>query len=309
MRKKLSIKRVWAVIKKTVKNFGNHRIPTLSASLAYYTVFSLAPLLVMLIALGSIFFGNEIVEGKVNATLAGFLGAGTADQLQDLIKNASLEGKNTWAAIIGGVTLLIGASTVFGQIQESINYIWGIRAKAKKGWLRMIKSRLLSFSIIATLGFLLLVSLAVSAVLDAFGNRLKLYFPDATVVLFYVINAVITLVIVTLIFAVIFRLLPDSKTPWRDIWGGAVITGILFMIGKFAISAYISKAHVGETYGAAGALVILLVWVYYSAMILYFGAAITRYWVEDIGDGIKPDEDAATTKLVELEMGEKYKRK
>lgn len=308
MKKKLSFKGIWDVIKKTVTNFGTYHLPRHSAALSYYTIFAFAPLLVVLVAVGSMVFGHEMVQGKVNSTLADFLGESTAVELQQVIAKASLQGKSEWAAIIGAATLLFAASSVFGQIQESLNAIWGVRARAKRGWLRLIKKRLLSFSIIASLGFLLLVSLAISAALDAFGTRLKEYFPDASIVLFYIINSVIILAVVTLIFAVIFRYLPDTNTPWKDIWGGAIITGLLFLLGKFAISVYLSRANLGATYGAAGAIVVLLVWVYYSALILYFGAAITRNWVERFGEGIKPDEDAATIKMVEMETGERYKK-
>lgn len=308
MKKKPSFKGIWDVIKKTVTNFGTYHLPRHSAALSYYTIFAFAPLLVVLVAVGSMVFGHEMVQGKVNSTLADFLGESTAVELQQVIAKASLQGKSEWAAIIGAATLLFAASSVFGQIQESLNAIWGVRARAKRGWLRLIKKRLLSFSIIASLGFLLLVSLAISAALDAFGTRLKEYFPDASIVLFYIINSVIILAVVTLIFAVIFRYLPDTNTPWKDIWGGAIITGLLFLLGKFAISVYLSRANLGATYGAAGAIVVLLVWVYYSALILYFGAAITRNWVERFGEGIKPDEDAATIKMVEMETGERYKK-
>jgi membrane protein len=307
MKKPFNIKGVWEVLKNTFRNFGSYHLPRHSAALSYYTIFSFAPLLVVLIAVAGLFFGQELVTGRVNATLADFLGSSTARELEQVVAKASLQDKDSWAAIIGGATLLLAASSVFGQIQESLNTIWGVRAKAKKGWLRMIRKRLLSFSIIASLGFMLLVSLAVSALLDAFGNRLRTYFPEATIIFFYIINTLITLAVVTLIFAVIFRFLPDTRTRWKDVWGGAVITGIMFLLGKLGISVYLSKANVGETYGAAGAIVVLLVWVYYSALILYIGAAITRNWMEYFGSGIKPDEDAATIKVVEMETGRRYK--
>jgi membrane protein len=307
MNKKFRIRDVWEVLKATFRNFGSYHLPRHSAALSYYTIFSFAPLLVVLIAVAGMFFGQELVTGKVNATLGDFLGESTAKELEQIVAQASLQDKSSWAAIIGGAMLLLAASSVFGQIQESLNSIWGVRTRAKKGWLRIIRKRLLSFSIIATLGFLLLVSLAISALLDTFGNRLESYFPEATIVFFYIINTVITLAVVTLIFAVIFRFLPDTKTRWKDIWGGAIITGLLFLLGKFGISVYLSEANVGATYGAAGAIVVLLVWVYYSALILYLGAAITRQWVEHFGEGIKPDEDAATIKVVEMETGKKYK--
>jgi membrane protein len=309
MTNRLSIKGIWEVIKLAAKNFGHYSIPKLSGSLAYYTVFSLGPLLVVLIAAGSLVMGHSEVQTKVYNALDVFMGKATADELLGVIQKASLEGKSGWAIVLGGATLLLAATGVFGDIQDSINRIWGIRARHKKGWLRVIKNRLLSFSIVVTLAFLLLVSLVLSTLIDSFGNRLRAYFPDAAVVIFYILNSIFTLAVITMIFALIFRLLPDTRTPWRDIWGGAIITGILFMLGKMIISLYISKANIGAIYGAAGAFVILLVWVYYSAMILYFGAAITRHWVVKYGEGIKPDEDAATTREVEVEKGHHYKER
>jgi membrane protein len=309
MAKPVTIKGIWEVIKLAGKNFGHYSIPKLSGSLAYYTVFSLGPLLVVLIAAGSLVLGHSEVQTKVYMALSDFLGKATADELLGVVQKASLEGKSGWAIVAGGTALLLTATGVFGDIQDSINRIWGIRARNKKGWWRVIKNRLLSFSIVATLAFLLLVSLAVSTLIDSFGNRLSAYFPDVAITIFYILNSIFALVIITMIFALIFRLLPDTTTPWRDIWGGAIITGILFMIGKMIISIYISKANIGATYGAAGALVILLVWVYYSAMILYFGAAITKHWVIKYGEGINPDEDAATTREVEVEKGHHYKER
>ena len=307
MSKRITYRGIWEVLKNTFKNFGGYHLPRHSAALSYYTIFAFAPLLVVLIALGSLFFGQEMVQGKVNETLADFLGATTAAELEQVVERASLQDRSIWAAVIGGATLLLAATSVFGQIQESLNSIWGVKARAKRGWLRIIKKRLLSFSIVATLGFLLLVSLAISALLSAFGEKLRVYFPEATIVLFYIINTVITLVVVILVFAVVFRFLPDTRTRWRDIWGGAIITALLFLLGKFGISYYLSRANVGATFGAAGAVVVLMVWVYYSSLILYIGAAITRNWVEILGDGIKPDEDAATIRVVELETGKRYK--
>lgn len=306
MRKKVSWKKIWSVLKKSATHFGMYRLPRHSASLSYYTIFSFAPLLVVLIATGSLLFSPEMVQGKVNATMADFLGEATARELQDIVARASLRDKSKFALIIGGVTLLLAATTVFGQVQESLNAIWGVRARVKRGWLRLIMKRLLSFAILATLGFILLVSLSISALLDTLGNRLLEWFPHTTVVLFHILNTLVVLAVVTLIFAIVFRFLPDTRTPWRDIWGGAIITGILFMLGKYAISVYLSKANIGATYGAAGAIVVLMVWVYYSAMILYFGAAITKNWVEMIGDGIKPDADAAVIEVVEREKGDRY---
>lgn len=304
MAEKFSLKGLGEVFKNAFAGFGNDKVTKLSGSLAYYTVFSMGPLLVVIISLCGIFLGREAVEGKVYETLQGFVGDNTAAQLQEIIKNASLEGKSTMAAIIGGITLLISSTTVFAQIQDSINDIWGLKPKPKRGWLKFLQNRFLSFSVIISLGFLLLVSLGISAVIDAFSNRLQAAFPDVAVVIFYIINLLITLAITTLIFGVIFKVLPDAKITWKDVIAGALFTAVLFMLGKAGISFYIGKSNVGSTYGAAGSLVILLLWVYYSSFILYFGAEFTKAFAMKYGTKIHPDEYAVTTKQVEVETGD-----
>ncbi len=303
MKEKFSFKGLWEVLKNSFKGFGNDKVTKMSGSLAYYTVFSMAPLLIMIISLAGIFLGREAVEGKIYGQLAGFVGADTAAQLQEIIKNASLAGKSKIAAIIGGITLLIGATTVFAEIQDSINTIWGLKPKPKKGWLKMIQNRFLSFSVIASLGFLLLVSLGVTALIEGLSERLRANFPEVTVVVFYIINLVLTLIVVTSIFAVIFKVLPDANIKWKDVWAGAIATAVLFLLGKFAISFYISKSEVGSTYGAAGSLVVLLLWVYYSSIILYFGAEFTKAYALKYGSEIHPNKYAVTTKTVEVENG------
>ncbi|WP_114791257.1 YihY/virulence factor BrkB family protein [Niabella yanshanensis] len=304
-RKPLTFKGIWNVLKETFKGFSEHKITKLSGSLAYYTVFSMGPLLVMIISLCGLFLKKEAVEGEVFAVLNGFVGEDTAIQLQEIIKNASLAGKSRIAAIIGGITLLIGATTVFGEIQDSINSIWGLKAKPKKGWLKMLQNRFLSFSVIVSLGFLLLVSLTLSGVIEGISNALQARYPDVTVVAFYIINLVLTLVISAIIFAVIFKVLPDARIRWRDVIAGAFVTAVLFMLGKFGISIYISQTQVGSTYGAAGSLVVLIVWIYYSSIILYLGAEFTKAYAVAYGDDIHPNDYAVTTREIEVETGRK----
>ena len=303
MKEKISFKGIWEVLKNSFKGFGDDKITKMSSSLAYYTIFSMAPLLIIIISLSGIFLGQDAAEGKIYGQLAAFVGANTASQLQEMIKNASLSGKSVTAAIIGIATLVIGATTVFAQIQDSINFIWGLKPKPKRGWLKFLKNRFLSFSVIIGLGFLLLVSLSISALIDGFSNSLQAYFPKVTVVIFYIINLLITLAITTLIFGAIFKVLPDAKIKWKDVLVGSVVTAVLFMLGKFGISFYIGKSQVGSTYGAAGSLVILLLWVYYSAIILYFGAEFTKAFAIKYGSKIHPDQYAVTTKTVEVESG------
>jgi membrane protein len=303
MPSKMSFKGMLEVFSNAFKGFNENRVLKLSGSLAYYTVFSMAPLLIVLISLCGIFLGRVAVEGKIYAQLAGFIGADSAEQLQLMIRNASLEGKSKLAAIVGGVTLLIGSTTVFAEIQDSINEIWGLRPKPKRGWLKLLQNRFLSFSVIIGLGFLLLVSLGVSTIIDGFSEHLKSRFPDVAIVVFYVSNIVITFGVTTLIFGVIFKVLPDATIRWKDVIVGAIVTALLFMLGKLGMSFYISKSNVGVTYGAAGALMVLLLWIYYSSLIVYFGAEFTKAYAVKFGSNIYPNQYAVTTKIVELETG------
>jgi len=303
VKEKVSIKGIWTILKDSITGFGEHKVTKISGSLAYYTVFSMAPLMVMVIALCSIFLEKDAAEGHIFAQLKGFLGADTALQLQEIIKKAAIGDKGLIASIIGGVTLLIGATSIFADIQDSINSIWGIKPKPKRGWLKLLQNRFLSFSVIISLGFLLLVSLGVSAVLDGFSERLQARFQDISVILFYILNTLITFGVVTTIFGVIFKVLPDATIRWRDVLAGAMVTAVLFMAGKFGISFYIGQSNVGSTYGAAGSLVILLLWAYYSSIILYFGAEFTKAYAVRYGAEIHPNAYAVTMKEVEVEQG------
>ncbi|RNI38051.1 YihY/virulence factor BrkB family protein [Hanamia caeni] len=305
MKKKVTFKKLWKVLKNSFKGFSNDRITKMSSSLSYYTLFSMAPLLIIIISLSGIFLGQDAAQGKIYDQLSNFIGSNAASQLQTMIQNASLSGKSKLAAIIGIVTLIVGATTVFAQIQDTINYIWGIKPKPKKSWLNFLKNRFLSFSVIIGLAFLLLVSLTLSTLIDGFSDALKAHFPQITVVFLYIINTLITLIVTALIFGAIFKVLPDAKIRWKDVLTGAITTAVLFMLAKFGISFYISKSNVGTTYGAAGSLVILLLWVYFSAMILYFGAEFTKAYAVEFGAEIRPDDYAVTTKIVEVEVGKK----
>ncbi|MDN3587106.1 YihY/virulence factor BrkB family protein [Pedobacter aquatilis] len=300
-KKKITFKGIWEILKASFTGFGDHKVTKLSGSLAYYTVFSMAPLLVVIISLCGIFLGREAAEGQIYRQLDVFLGKDTAYQLQQIIKAAYLNGKSTVAFIVGLATLLIGATTVFGDIQDSINTIWGLKPKPKRGWLKMLQNRFLSFSVIISLGFVLLVSLAITSVLDAFSSRLQARFEDVSVIVFYILNQIITLTVISLIFGVIFKVLPDAIIKWRDVILGSIVTAILFMIGKFAISIYIGQSNVGSTYGAAGSLVILLLWTYYSSIILYFGAEFTKAYAIAYGSEIHPSHYAVTTREIEIE--------
>lgn len=282
--------KTWFLLKNTFLEFNDDNAIKLSAALAYYTIFALPPLLIIIITICGVFFGEEAVTGELYGQINGLVGNGAASQIQEAIKNVQLSGDNVFATVFGVVMLLIGASGVFAEIQSSINFIWGLRAKPDKGVKKFIQNRLMSFSMIVSVGFLMLVSLFISTTLDLLSTRLKVYFPESTVYLFYVINIIIVLASISTLFAIIFRTLPDGKIRWKDAFIGSGVTAILFMIGKFAIGLYLGNSTVASVYGAAGSVIIILVWVYYSAIILYFGAEFTKVYAKSYGGKIYPNE-------------------
>lgn len=283
-------------------DFIDDKILKLSASLAYSTVFSIAPMIIIALYCGDIFLGREAIEGKLYGELSGLLGPSAAGQVQEIIKNTTLSSDLGWSAIIGFITLIIGATGVFTEIQDSINLIWRLKAKPKKGkgLLKIVLTRLLSFSLVISLGFVMVVSLLVHGIIEVLMTRLSSIFPSTTVFV-YISNLVVTFITITALFAVIFKVLPDARVKWRHVWVGAMTTTVLFMLGKFGIGFYLGSSSIGTTYGAAGSLVILLVWVYYSAAILYFGAAFTRQYVQQKGERIYPNDYAVWVEQVEVE--------
>lgn len=294
----------WNLLKDTFFEFNEDNAIKLSASLSYYTLFALPPLLIIIITICSFFFGEEAVTGELYGQINRLVGNDAAIQIQEAIKNVQLSDSNVFITVFGVVMLLIGASGVFAEIQSSINFIWGLRAKPNKGLKKFIQNRIMSFSMIASVGFLMLVSLMLNTVLDLLNSRLKLYFPESTVYLFYVINLVLVLASITLLFAIIFRTLPDGVIKWKDAFIGASCTAALFMIGKFAIGFYLGSSTIASVYGAAGSVIIILVWVYYSAIILYFGAEFTKVYAKSYGGQIVPNEYSVEIKKEIFEIKE-----
>lgn len=292
---------IWQIIKQTFTDFIAERVLKLSAALSYYTLFSLPGLLIIIIWVSEIFYRDAAVEGTVYGQIADFVGKDAALQIQEAIRNATLSSENQFATILGFVTLVIGATSVFGEIQDSINLIWRLKAKPRKGWLKLIVNRLLSFSIIISLGFLLLVSLIINGVMDAFIDRLTVAFPHAEVIAVYSVNVLITFAITSFLFGLIFKVLPDAKIKWHNVRVGAFTTAILFMLGKFLIGYYLGHSRMTSAYGAAGSIIVILLWVYYSAIILYFGAVFTRVYAIHTGSHIYPDNYAVWVKEVEVE--------
>ncbi len=300
-KEKFKLKNTGTLLLRTFNAFSDDNALKMSASLAYYTVFAIAPLLLIIVSLAGFFFGPEAGQGKVFAELNKFVGADAARQIQDIIKNTAESQDSTFAIVAGFVTLFLGTTGVFIEIQDSINHIWRVKPKPKKGWLKMITNRILSFSMILSLGFLLIVSLVINGIILAVSERLQFYFPDIAIIIVNIINMAITFVVISVLFGIIFKFLPDVQIAWRDVRSGAIFTAILFMIGKFLIGLYIEKVGPGSTYGAAGSLIVILVWVYYTSAILFFGAEFTQVYADCYGGTIRPSEYAVHVVQVEEE--------
>lgn len=299
----MTFKIAWKITKSTFIDFFEKDIFKLSSALAYYTIFSLPGLLIIIIWVSDIFYGRAVVEGSVFRQLEGFMGSDTASDIQQTIREATSDPGGSVAAVFGLIALIIGATTVFGEIQDSINHIWRLKAKPRKGFgiLKLIFNRLISLSIIVSLGFILLVSLLINGALDYLLDHLVKTYPQLTVILVYILNLVISYLVTSLIFAAIFKVLPDAKIKWRHVWVGAFVTAALFMLGRFAIGYYLGHNRMSSVYGAAGSIIIVLLWVYYSAMILYIGAAFTHSYVIEKGQRIYPNSYAVWVQQIEVE--------
>nr|MBC7614017.1 YihY/virulence factor BrkB family protein [Pseudopedobacter sp.] len=293
------------ILKEAFNAFIDDKGLKLSASLAYYTIFSLAPMLIVLLSVGGIFYGHDALQGKIFRELNDFIGNDAAMQIETTIKKLALSGKSNVAIITGIVTLLIGASGVFVEIQDSINEIWRVKAVPKKGWVKLIVNRIISLSMVASLGFLLIVSLMINSVVLVFSTELARILPEFIMVFFDAINFIITFLVLMSLFAIIYKVLPDVEIEWKNVKAGSFFTAVLFMLGKYLIGFYIALAGIGSIYGAAGTIIIIAVWVYYSAAILFFGAEFTWSYAKVKGLHIRPSKYAVSVKKIEVEQGKK----
>ncbi|GAA4455169.1 YihY/virulence factor BrkB family protein [Nibrella saemangeumensis] len=296
-----AFKTLWSILQATFSGFSNDRVMKLSAALAYYTVFSLSPLLLLVISMVSLLYGDQAIEGKIFHQINEFMGDEAALQLQEMIKNVKLSGQTTTAVVTGGIALLAGATSVFIEIQDSINLIWRVKPKPRRGWLKLLKDRLRSFSLIISLGFLLLVSLIINGLVAALSGLLSQYFPQVTIWVVNLLNLVISFGVTMLLFGIIFKFLPDVKIAWKDVQWGAFFTALLFMGGRYLIALYIETTGTASAFGAAGSIVIILVWIYYSAVLLYLGAEFTRAYAEHHGLRIRPADYAVYVEVREIE--------
>jgi membrane protein len=270
------------LFKEAARDFGEDNAPRLGAALAYYTMFSIAPLLLIAIAIAGIVFGQEAAQGEVFAQMRGLVGDTGAKAVNEMVKGAAKPKTGVIATILGVLTLLFGASGVFGQLKAAMNTIWEVEPKEKKGVVGFIKDRFLSVAMVLVVGFLLLVALVLDTAISALGDFMGSRLPGGEAV-WQAVQLVVSAAVITVLFAMIFRYLPDIRIPWRDVWYGAIFTAVLFVIGKFALGLYLGKKAADSSQGAAGALIVVLLWVYYSAQILFFGAEVTQVYARQRG--------------------------
>lgn len=297
-KKKFNLKVLIKILKDTFQGFSDDNVTRLSASLAYATLFSIIPFLSLLITIGT-FFHTDLAN-QLYVQLAPVLGTEVVNQLKAIIDNANEADASTLAALVSLGVSIFGATAIFAEMQGSLNSIWGIKAIPKRGWLKYIKDRLLSFSIILIFAFILLITFTITGVISNLSDRFMSGYPEFAASLIKIIGMLINLCVTAFIFMLLFKILPDAKIKYKDVIVGSLVTTLLFLVGQWGISLYLGIANVGSVYGAAAFMAILITWIYYSAMIIYIGAEFTEAWANELGSKIFPDEYAVTTKTIEI---------
>jgi membrane protein len=291
----------WDVIKQSVVRFVQGDSFTHASSIAFYTIFSLPAILLISLSVGSTIFERSDVQRELISQVGALIGQGSAKEVESIVLNAGSQTDNFFAQVVGIATLLISATTVFLSLQTSINQIWHIKSKPRRGVLKFIFNRLLSLAMVISMGFVLMVSLVIDTLLVMFQARLADNLGGITLTIVTVFNIVLSLLFIVLLFGLMFKMLPDARIKWRDVWVGSLVTTGLFTGGKYLIGFYLGSSSLNSAYGAAGSLVVLLVWVYYSALIFLFGAELTYVYTKDVGSGIEPYEHAVRIETVEIE--------
>lgn len=297
MRLKETVVKYWHIFKGTFSKFFEDDPMGYSASIAFYTIFSLPAILIIIVTIAGSAYEQQAVQGGLMEQIQSLIGPESAGEVRKILRNANETGATTLAQIIGIGTLIFSATTVFISLQNGLNKIWGIKPKPERGFLKFIINRLLSLAMVISIGFLLLVSLLIDALIVVFSNFISEFLSNVTYYLVAAINVAVSLAIITLVFALIFKVLPDAKIKWRTVWVGAFVTTLLFSLGKYLIGFYLGNSSVGNAYGAAGSLVLLLIWVYYSSVLVLFGAEFTYIYSKEMGHVIRPDEDAVLVKI------------
>ncbi|MEO5682402.1 MAG: YihY/virulence factor BrkB family protein [Chitinophagaceae bacterium] len=299
------IKKSFSFLHQVINDFIDDKALKFSASLAYYTVFSIAPFLAIIISFSSFFFSKEVIQGELYPQMTQLVGSEAALQIQQMITNIHLSGNSAFATVISFIVLIAGATGIFSEIQDSINHIWGLKSKPKRGWIKMLVNRLVSFSLIISLGFLLMVSLLLNTLVEALSKQLLKLLPGKAVYVVDALNNCLMFILISFLFGIIFKVLPDAKIKWKHVMVGAFTTAVLFMVGKFAIGFYLGHSNLGIIYGTAGSIIIIMLWVYYSAVILYFGAEFTKVYARNYGGEIRPNDYAVWVRTKEIELPSK----
>ena len=286
----MKLKSAFPILKGTFKEFGEDNVLRLSAAVAYYAMFSIGPLLFIVVGLAGLAFGNDAVRAQINQSLQGMLGEGAAKTVDSMVAARSL-GSSVVTVTVGVVALLVGATGVLAQMQDSLNTIWGVKSKPGRGFWELLRKRFISLSMVLGIGFLLLVSLAVSAALAAFTGTLNRILPMGEMI-GHILDFAISFGVVTLLFAAIFKYMPDVKVPWSKVWVGAIGTSLMFTLGKFLLGLYLGKESTSSAYGAAGSVIVILMWVYYASVIFFFGAEFTQVYAKATGAKIVPKKYA-----------------
>ncbi|MGE5411508.1 MAG: YihY/virulence factor BrkB family protein [Clostridiales bacterium] len=295
----MRLKDIWGFLKEIFSEYSENKIPKLGASLAYYTIFSIAPLLIIVIAVAGFIFGKDAAQGQLYGQIKSMVGNEAAVLVQTAIKNSSSSSAGIIATVVGIITLIIGATAVFIEIQDSLNIIWRVKPKANKPLKEFLRTRFTSFALVISIGLLLMVSLVISAAISALTDIIDKYL-HVPGYLFQLIDVVLSLSVIFVLFSMIFKMLPDVELSWKDVRIGALVTTILFVTGKYLIGLYLGRSSVSSVYGAASSLAIILVWIYYSSQILYLGAEFTYVYAVRYGSGVKPTAyaDAVTIQKV-----------
>jgi membrane protein len=291
------------LFKDAVKGFFRHKGIKLSASLSYFTIFTLGPFMLIILFFSNLYWGNEAIDGKFYNKISGYVGEKAAQQIQEVINNASVSG-NGLIAVVSFIILIIAATTAFSEMRDSVNVIWNLKVKKGRNGKQMLRSRLLSFFMVTGLSLLLLLSLIANGLLEGFKENLMEVFPNNTVSIMFLINLVMTLLVVTFLYAIINKVLPYASIRWKDVIPGAILSAVLFIIGKFLITFVVKETMMGNSYGSAGSSIILLLWIFYSSIILYFGVEFTKAYTLKYGSEIIPGKNAVTIRILQIESNE-----
>jgi membrane protein len=293
----MQIKQLTEIVKETAKDWSADNATRLAASLAYYTVLSIAPMLVLAVSVAGLVYGEEAARGQIADQISGVVGPQAGQAIQTVLTHANEPGEGVFSSIVGVVVLLFGASGVFGELQASLNEIWKVAPKPGRGFWGVVQQRFFSFAMVLGVAFLLLVSLLLSALIAGIGGAFSHALPGGALV-WEAFNFLLSLGIITGLFALIFKVLPDAEVGWRDVWMGALVTALLFTVGKFGLGMYLGRASVSSPYGAAGSFIVFVIWVYYAAQILFMGAEFTQVFARHRGRRIEPSAHAVPIEVV-----------